>query len=507
MNQAIRSFNQDFDAIITLHGERTALIPTADGQQPLSYAQLGQLVARHQAWFGQLGLKPGDRVGALMPNSVEMLALFLACLRGGYGFAPLACDTASVEAEAWVALLRPVCVVVGEILPAPVRAGLKASGVRCEQISNMGDFAHLPAEASATTGVAGAKLFLYTSGTTGQPKAIVLDGDRLWSSGHAFMRLHVIGFDSPFRIWNYLPQSYLGGLFNLCLIPMSVAGSVVVDEAFSGKTFLRFWQTVDRYDLSALWLVPTIVKGLLALAEHTRRNEAKSYKDVVKVAFLGTAPIELAAKERFAELFGIKLLENYGLSETTFITSERAGDTHRQEGSAGTPLASLELKFRPLADEADPTFQEILVKTPYLFDGYLDSDNTISAGLFDGFFPTGDLGTVNAKGQLLITGRCKDVIKKGGQLIALRELEVVALRHPAVVNAAATPVPHPFYGESYRLLVELAPGAESGALDTVKKFFFDNVAKYKWPDRIDAVAQFPQTGSGKIRKFLLGKGE
>lgn len=504
MSTYIRSFNRDFDGIVTLHGDRPAFIPAFDEQAPLSYAQINVLVQRHLAWFRSMRLKPGDRIGALMPNSMEMLTLFFACLRGGYHFAPLACDTSSVEAESWVKLIQPARIVVGNILPDPVRAGLRHVGAECVDVIVNGRFDYLPD--SATIGPApGAKLFLFTSGTTGQPKAIVLDGDRLWSAGHAFLRHHGIGFDSRFRIWNYLPQSYLGGLFNLCLIPMTVAGSVVVDESFSGKTFLSFWQTVDRYDVSALWLVPTIVRGLLAVGERTRRHELKSYKEIVRVAFIGTAPIEEVTKRRFEDLFGIPLLENYALSETTFLTSEVLRTIPaRVEGSVGAPLPWVEFSFRPAAaGEADAAYQEILVKTPFLLDGYLEDDSTISPVLEDGWFATGDLGYLDAKGQLIVTGRCKDIIKKGGQFVSLREIEVVVMRHPLVKNAAATVCPHPFYGESYRLFVQMGSGATPTSLDDVRNYLFAQVAKYKWPDQIEAVDDFPYTGSGKVRKFLL----
>lgn len=508
MNQISRNFNQDFDAIVNIYGERTAFIPVAEGQKSLNYEQLNVLVAKHLSWLSQLGLKQGERIGVLMPNSVEMLTLFLACVRGGYGFAPLACDTSAVEAENWSKLIRPVRVIMGNILPTPVLEGLKNSKVNITQIQADGSFSYLPSNADNAKTASGSKIYLYTSGTTGQPKAIVVDGDKLWSSGHTFIRQHGVSFDSNFRIWNYLPHSYLGGIFNLCLIPISVAGSIVVDEAFSGKTFLSYWQTVDRFDLTALWFVPTIVRGLLTIGEQTRRYETKSYKDIVKISFLGTAPVELATKEKFEELFGIKLLENYALSETTFITSERMNDHHRpSEGSTGSLLPYIEVKFRPVAD-GDSAHQELMIKTPFIFDGYLDVEGNIVRNEVDGFFPTGDLGYLNNNEQVIISGRCKDIIKKGGQLISLREIEVAVIKHPMVENAAAVPVPHSFYGESYKLFIKLSPIAGENTFNEVKNFLYENVAKYKWPDKVEHVTEFPQTGSGKIRKFLLkGSGE
>lgn len=507
MTTSIRRFNHDFDAIVTVHGDRTALIPVFDGQSPLTYEQVNGLIGRHLEWFRTLGLQPGDRIGAIVPNSVEMLVLFLSCLRGGYQFAPLACDTSAEEAGKWVTLMQPARIIVGDILPEPVRIGFGTSNAKTVMVTTDGRFAHVPARSGSAQPADGGKLYLFTSGTTGQPKAIVIDGDRLWSAGHAFLKHHGITSDSRLTIWNYLPQSYLGGLFNLCLIPMTVAGAAVVDEAFSGKTFLGFWQTVDRYDITALWLVPTIVRGLIAVGERTGRHQLRSYGTVIKTAFIGTAPIEDATKRRFEDLFGITLLENYALSETTFLTSETPRNiSARSEGSVGAPLPYVEFKFRASTDEAEQRYQEVLVKTPFLFDGYFEAGKPTAPSLEDGWFATGDLGYVNAAGQLIVTGRCKDIIKKGGQLVSLREIELVALTHPQVKNAAATACPHPFYGESYRLFVQLATGAAPAAVDDVRKHVFERVAKYKWPEGIEAVDEFPTTGSGKVRKFMLADG-
>lgn len=503
MTSRLRSFNRDFEAIVNVYGERPVLVPVVEGRPTITFDNLEQLVGRHLAWFEELGLQPGNRLGVLLPNSAEMLVLFTACLRAGLGFAPLACDTSSTEALSWLQLIKPSVVVVGDIVPENTRGELVAGGATSVEVANDGEFSHLPLRCSQSI-AAGAKLYLYTSGTTGQPKAIVLDGDRLWSAGHAFVRQHGIGFDTPLRMWNYLPQSYLGGLFNLYLVPLSVAGSTVVDEGFSGKTFLSFWQSIDRFDVNALWFVPAIVAGLIAIGERTGRHRIKSYRAAISVAFLGTAPMMLDAKKRFEELFGITLLENYGLSETTFISWESAGALDdRSQGTVGRVAPSTDLRFRPVAEEEAGDYCEILVRTPFLFDGYLAMDGTVALDLEDGYFPTGDLGFIDSHGQLVINGRCKEVIKKGGQLLSMRELEVVASRHLAVVDAAAVPIPHPFYGESYELFLKLTPESPAAVLDDVKTFIYSRLSRYKWPEQIHRVDEFPATASGKIRKFLL----
>ena len=499
----IRSFNRDFDALVSLCGTRLALVVAGDDEHSLSYSELDTVIDRTLAWLRAQGISQDDVVGVVLPNSIEMLCIFLACIRGGLGFAPLACDTTQNEVFRWAELIKPKLICFSPILNADIATTLKATGLPGAEILSNGKFSHLPAQTENEPHYEGGRLYLFSSGTTGDPKAIVLDVDRLWSAGHAFIRLHDIEVDKPFRIWNYLPQSYLGGLFNLALIPFAVGGTVVVDDVFSGKTFLGFWQTIQRYDINALWLVPSIVRGLIMLEERTKQNESLHDAPKIDIAFLGTAPIEAETKRKFERLFGFRLLENFALSETTFLTSEmQSDDDFRCDGSVGRKLPYVEIAFRLAAEEND-RFKEILVRSPFLMVGYLNDNGQLTTPDDNGFFPTGDLGYIDKHGQLVLTGRSKDIVKKGGYFIALREIELLAQMNSQVIEAAAIATPHPFYGESYRLLIRLKSDAPVDAIQNVIDFVFSSLAKHKWPDSVEAVEEFPRTTSGKIRKFLL----
>jgi acyl-CoA synthetase (AMP-forming)/AMP-acid ligase II len=164
------------------------------------------------------------------------------------------------------------------------------------------------------------------------------------------------------------------------------------------------------------------------------------------------------------------------------------------------------LRFKRLPNE-QAEFSEILVRSPFLMLGYLDDRSVVQVPDEEGFFPTGDLGFTDASGQLVLSGRVRDVIKKGGYFISLREIELLAQSHPAVAEAATAVVTHPFYGETYRIKLILKPGVASSAADDVRDFLYASMAKYKWPDGVDVVTDFPRTASGKIRKFLLGSSE
>ena len=373
----------------------------------------------------------------------------------------------------------------------------------CIDINTNARFEWLPSD-EAQRDVAAGKILLGTSGTTGVPKAMVIDGDVLWSSGRAFVDFHSLS-NSGARFWNYLPVSYLGGLFNLGLIPLATEGSIVMDETFSGKTYLTYWQNVERYGIDTLWLVPTIVRGLVSLGRVAKRR-AVDVDRIVKRCFLGTAPIDLATKREFEIMFGRPLLENFALSETTFLTSEIASTiANRSEGSTGELLPYVSLSFRQVADaEMENAAQEILVKTPFLLDGYLDESGAVSRETdVEGFFPTGDLGYLNASGALVVAGRIRDIIKKGGYFIALREIEILAESLRGVREAAAVPVCHDFYGESYVLCIIPEGVADADFRTRVGRDLRGRLAQYRWPEEVRLVEELPKTASGKVCKTVL----
>jgi acyl-CoA synthetase (AMP-forming)/AMP-acid ligase II len=504
MQEKMRSFNLDFSDTVAKYGDRTIFIASNANGRSFTYEEIDGLVDRNLKWLEGLGIVSGARIGALLPNSIEMLVLFLSCLRGGYGFAPLAVDSTKPETANWSRLLRPWLCIHDESAPRGILEGLDETGAQKIPISIDGRFSFLSDEKSSRR-MPGSLLFFYTSGTTGAPKAIVINGDTLWSSGHAFARNHGFDFNRRFCIWNYLPHSYIAGLYNMALIPMSVGGTVIVDDAFGAKTFLGFWQTVKRFRINVLWFIPTIVRGILALDD--KGGEPCGYGTLVDKAFIGTAPIDLSTKRGFEKRYGIPLMENFALSETLFITSEFDGeDEFRQEGSVGRCLPEVKIRLIPVDDDGNDGLFEILVDSPYLAEGYLGLDGRIKLDLQDGFFPTGDLGYLDSNGRLVLTGRRREIIKKGGYLVALREIEVLALSHPGVVETAAVAITHPFYGESYNLWIKLKTGEPVMRLTEIRSYIFNSLARHKWPQDVILLETFPVTRSGKIRKFML-KGE
>jgi len=509
---ALTSFHDDIRARVRLEPAAAAIIDARD-LKTWSYADLLGLTERCGGFFATQGASPARPVMSLLPNSGEAFIAFLATLDRGQGFAPFAPDATAREVRRWATLVKPALCLVCEATEDDVMGALRDEKIPTVTVSLDGKFNWQKSDGpAAAPPQSPARLYLTTSGSTGDPRALVIDGDRLWSSGRAFCALHdFLGSDA--RFLNILPMSYLGGLFNLGLIPLAAGGSVVIAPAFSGRSFLSFWQDVERCEVNVLWLVPTIVRGLLSIADRTRRHEAAAGANDVRACFIGTAPLDLPTKERFETLFDIPVLENYGLSETTFLTSETLNTlTRRQQSSVGAVLPYVELDFaaaqtdEPVAlGDASPL--QVRAKTPFMFLGYLTADGTLDAEIDDaGFLATGDLGELTQDNLLVIGGRLRDIIKKGGYLVPLREIETLAERHPAVEEAIAVGLPHDFYGESYNLLLRLADGSETDAtIDSFGTWLRGSLVRYKWPEAVSAVTDVPRTASGKVRKHFLAE--
>jgi acyl-CoA synthetase (AMP-forming)/AMP-acid ligase II len=498
------SFRADLAAIAAEQADAVAIIGARE-ERSYGYAELVALLDRFAPLFLRYGICAERPLLALAPNAVEPFVTFLATLWHGTGYAPLAADASPRELRRWIETVTPAAALVGATIAPALREVLDELAIPVIEATSDGEFGWVPLSDGPRFPAADepGRVYLQTSGTTGEPRALVIDGDRLWASGRAFVAVH--DFVQPTcRFLNNLPLSYLGGLFNLGLIPLAARGSTVITEAFSGKSIFDFWQTVERYNITLLWLVPTIVRGLLSIARRTHRTGIVSAAARPVAAFIGTAPIDLETKREFETIFSIPLLENFALSETTFFTSDLAGALDgRSQRSVGRILPYVDVRFIPL----DPTAAgdvptEIAVKSPFLALGYRTTDGFRPLACdTDGYFATGDIGHLDAaSGHVVIDGRRREIIKKGGLFVALREIEVVATQHADVIEAAAVAVPHDFYGESSVLYVRLNDGAQ---LDAFTSWLRANLVRYKWPEATYAVDDFPRTSTGKIRKHRL----
>jgi long-chain acyl-CoA synthetase len=330
-------------------------------------------------------------------------------------------------------------------------------------------------------------IILFTSGTTSAPKGVM---HRIVSEfGNAVTFNTEMDFGPDHRFLHVWPMAYSSGYLNTLLSPFMAGGSVVLAGAFVAQTVLTFWNPVVAHAANTLWLSPTMMASLLRIDRDTAgiawcRRE-------VRTVCCGTAPLASKLKRDFEEKYGVEVLESYGLSELLLITANTPRYP-RRESSVGRVLPGVELRF---ADD-----EEILVRTPFAMSGYFDLETMQPAPLEPGsWFPTGDLGRLDAEGNLFVTGRKKDLIIRGGLNISPRAVRDVLLEHPAVEDAAVLGLPHDFYGEEVVAALKLKPGHSLDAEQpSILQLCRARLNQASVPTRLVEVAQFPTGSTGKV---------
>ena len=464
----------------TLHRDDVCIISYHD-DTVTTYGQLWREVINAQDKLLSLGTR---RLLGVLPNSRNAAALYLACLISGVEICIVGEDTAEKELERVIESFCPDVMVT----TSPLRPGDRdaESGVRGTELRDFfaGEDSKQASNSTSRSFVPGRQI-VATSGSTGEPKMLAVNADKLWQSAQTFVNLYKLGHANVF--WNYLPMSYLGGTLNLLLIPLASGGRVVLDKPFASETFLRFFATVNRFEVNTIWLIPTVVRGL-------KRLMGEEISDQLKVpqiiAFIGTSASTSEERRWSQSLLGCEVYENYGLTETTFLLAEPL----RVSGSAD----SYGMQLFPRVEVEEPQVTNTLrVKTPFLFDGYLTSLSDLPKTGPEDWFDTGDVVCKSKNGYEFL-GRRRDVIKKGGTLINLGEIEAIVRRIIGNGEVAAIGVPDDFYGENYIVFYESLARhlTEVSVLGELSKF----VSRTKMPLDLKGIQELPQTRSGKVDK-------
>lgn len=446
----------------------------------------------HQMWkevlFTKLELRSLEtqRILAIVPNCKETAILYLACMISGIDVCILGDGFAQEELNTLLTTFAPDTIVAS----SPDSIEMNQDSGENFRITALQDLmgsllnAHVLLTKDTLEFSPGRQI-VATSGSTGEPKMLTLSAVSLWNSAQVFASLYKLNYANTF--WNFLPMSYLGGTFNLLLIPLASGGKVLMDGAFGAETLLRFFPTVNRFGINTIWLIPTILRGLRRLVgDRTMRLVSVSQK----VGFIGTAP-SLPEERRWIEsVLGCQVYENYGLTETTFLLAEPLRE-EKFELSYGMQV------FPGVQVESPKSQKSLKVKTPYLFHSYLGRSGIEQIVESEEWFDTKDFVELGAIG-FLIKGRDREIVKKGGLLINLVEIENTMR---SIINwgeVAAISIEDAFYGESYILLYEFGNMAPEEA--SIIGFLSKHISKTKMPSDVRCVAELPKTRSGKIDK-------
>ena len=338
-------------------------------------------------------------------------------------------------------------------------------------------------------------LLMYTSGTTGVPKGVMLTQANLVANAQAISAEH--GLTAADRVLAVLPLYHINAFAVTMLAPLAQGGSLAMPPRFSAA---RFWQ--QAADARCTWLnvVPTMISYLLEGPVPPREQTAR-------LRFCRSASAALPPEHLlgFEQRFGIGIIETMGLTETVAPAFSNPLDPGaRKVGSvgraSGCAACVVDATLQPVADGATG---EIAIRGPNVMRGYYKDPAATSAAFTpDGWLRTGDLGHRDGDGFFFVTGRIKELIIKGGENIAPREIDEVLLAHPAVLEAAATGLPDRHYGQDILACVVLREGCACTE-EALRDFCIERLGAYKTPKVIRFVAELPRGPSGKVQRLKL----
>jgi acyl-CoA synthetase (AMP-forming)/AMP-acid ligase II len=478
-----------------------AIAPSCD--EPLTYTALAQRTAELDTAFASRGIAPGEIVGFMLPNGLAALELFVGTMAAGRIVLPfnlLAQDTQLdyVLGHATPRIVFATAEHAPRLASAVRRAGV---GTRIETCTV--DALALPRgepRARRPSRPVDPALLMYTSGTTGVPKGVLLTHANLLYAGRAVADHQRLSPDD--RVLSSLPLYHINGQCIATVSTLVAGGSIVLPQRFSTS---QWWSLVERYRPTWLNLVPTIVAYLLNGPELTpaQREAARG----VRYARSASAPLPPDQQRAFEERFGIPVVEAMGLTESASVAFCNPMDPReRRIGSAGQPLGVrarvVDTQGRELEDGERG---EIQLAGPSVMAGYYRASQDSQGALTgDGWLATGDLGYRDADGFYFITGRRKELIIKGGENIAPREIDEALLRHPGVLEAAAVGVPDREYGQQILACIVLKPGTTVDDTE-LEAHCLRELGRYKTPRYFRFVDELPKGPSGKVQRMKLAE--
>ncbi|HUF20520.1 MAG TPA: malonyl-CoA synthase [Burkholderiales bacterium] len=476
-----------------------AIALETDAGETISYEALHEQAARYATFLIGRGLVPGERVAVHADKSAQALCLYLGCLRAGLVYLPLNTAYQRGELEYFLGDAEPRIIVCGPAA-APLfeeLAGGTGAEVWTLDEHGVGSLASAAAKLPSDFATAHMRaddlaVIVYTSGTTGRSKGAMVTHRNLASNVRALIESW--GFRERDVLLHALPMFHVHGLFvaNHCAL---VAGAKLLwHRRFDARVVL---QALPR--ATVFMGVPTYYTRLLAMDEFGR-GQARG----IRLFVSGSAPLLAETFREFEARTGQRILERYGMSEAGMIASNPL-DGERRAGTVGMQLPGVSVR---IADSEDRTLATgeiggIQVTGDNVFAGYWRMpEKTREEFTVDGWFRTGDLGTIDSDGYLSIVGRAKDLIISGGYNVYPKEIELAIDDLPGVAESAVFGVPHADFGEAV-VAVVVAQGDASLDGVAISEALKTRLANYKVPKQVYVVAELPRNAMGKVQKALL----
>ncbi len=478
------------DTIVSERPDHLAVVDQKTGER-MTYRELDDHVRRLASFLESHGVCRGERVSYFSTNQSLHLTLLLASAHLGAIFVPLNFRLSTGELSDISRRIEAKINLYHDELP------YSCTGESFDlEALDLSQFA--PLKETKSSSMKDPLLMLFTSGSTGEPKGVLLHGEMLESNQHETV-----------KGWGLIPSDvsivetpffHTGGYNVLCLPLLSIGATVVIAEKFDTN---NFYQTVKDEGLTVYFGVPTMFQMIASDPKFNIENLSS-----LRFLVTGGAAIPVGLINQYQQL-GLMFKQGFGLTEVgpnCFLLEE--GDAKRKIGSIGRPMPhSKVLVIKDDGNQAAPgEVGELLIGGPHVCVGYFRDDKKFKESLFDGHFKTGDLVSFDEEGFFFVTGRKKDMYISGGENVYPAEVEKQLALHPWIADSVVVPVPHVRWGEvGLAFIRPKIPQSETISIDSVKDFLSDKLSRYKQPHYVELMNEFPLLASGKIDRKVLAK--
>ena len=470
----------------------------ARSEESVSYGEFLDSIRKAARAFADMGVKPGDRVLMMMDNSIAFAVDY---------FAITFCKGVAVPVNTnlkWKELLyiiedtQAAGILIQEEYLEPIRENLQefASHQGAGRTPALkGNITYYPLYPDAVKDLGEeVAMLLYTSGTTGHPKGVILTFDNLMAKTEDIIEAHQ--FTEEDRVLCVLPWFHINGLVITLLTPLASEQKIVIGGKFSVS---RFWNYVEQYQITWFSGVPTMYSHMLArgIPEYGRHSS-------LRFARSASSALPGAVLREFEETCHVPVIESYGITEgCAQITSNPLPPAPHKVGSVGLAYGN-RIRVVNAQGEDLPAGEagEVWICGNNVTGGYYHKPEETARSFTGEWFHSGDVGYLDEEGYLFLSGRIKELINRAGEKFSPIEIDEVLYQMPQVELAAAVGVPDPVYGEEVACFIKVKEGAQLDETQ-VKEWCERRIANYKVPRKIYFVDDIPQGGNGKIQRLKL----
>jgi len=470
----------------------------------LTYGQLASEVRHFSTWLEQQGISKQGHVGLFMHNGRQTSTVFLAAMSCGRVITPLNL-LAPTDQLAWVLDHSDIEVLFfspdkkQSLFLAIEKTKRKFLLVELDPDADAGPFMQCKSGTLPAVDSSRPALLMYTSGTTGTPKGVLLTHANLLHAARSMAAWHSL--TQADVVLSSLPIYHINGQVISTITPFVSGGSVVAPHAFSVK---NWWSLAIQYQCTWINMVPTIIAYLINAAKSGGSLPSREELKSIRFGRSASAPLPPEHHREFEALFGITVIEGMGMTESASMVFCNPHDESRRYGSPGQPCGVEAKVIDPDGNLlGNNIVGEICLRGGNVLNAYYKAEaETAKAFDGEGWLKTGDLGLRDDDGFYFITGRLKELIIKGGENIAPREIDEAVLKHPAVLDAAAVGIPDSNYGQEIMVCIILKPETKCSE-DEMRSFCLEHLGKFRTPKIIRFMEDLPRGPSGKVQRLKL----